>query len=43
MGVDYFNNVCKLADFIFEYLDKEAENEEYEENINKYGKEKLNI
>ena len=37
------NNTEKLVDFIFKYLDKDANNEENKNDINESSKEKLNI
>lgn len=43
MGNEHYNNTEKLVDFIFKYLDKDAENEEDKNSTNEYSKEKLNI
>lgn len=43
MGTNYYNNTCKLVDFIFKYLSKDVIYEESKENVNETSKEELNI
>lgn len=43
MGNEYYNNTKKLVDFIFKYLDKDADDEEDKNNANEHSKEELNV